>query len=137
VGGGKQGRKRGLGWGADYSEPRHLVFYGQWGSTPAPGVAGRAFAASPGTLGVFHPVHSDILSKRSRLTSWFKRAARFPFFSLTPRALKKHLWNVLMGSRLRLGPKARLYTSLGPAPQVPCPKNNQGLKARSNSQSPI
>ena len=52
-------------------------------------------------------------------------------------ALKKHLWNVLIGSQLHSGPKARLYTSLGPSPQVPCPKNNQGLKARSNAQSPV
>ena len=47
--------------------------------------------------------------------------------------LKKHLRNILIGSQLRSGPKARLYTSLGPSPQVPCPKNNQGLKARSNA----
>ena len=40
---------------------------------------------------------------------------------------------MLIGSQLRSWPKARLYTSLGPSPQVPCPKNNQGLKARSNA----
>jgi len=41
--------------------------------------------------------------------------------------------NILIGSQLHSGPQARLYTSLGPSPQVPGPKNNQGLKARSNA----
>ena len=41
------------GWGADYSEPRHLDFYGQFGATPAPGVTGRAFPASPWTQGLW------------------------------------------------------------------------------------
>ena len=53
--------------------------------------------------------------------------------AVSPPALKKHLWNVLIGSQLRSGPKARFHTSLGHSPQVPCPKNNQGLKARSNA----
>ena len=57
--------------------------------------------------------------------------------AVSPPAFKKHLWNVLIGSQLPSGPKARLYTSLGPSPQVSGPTNNQGLKARSNPQSPV
>ena len=40
--------------------------------------------------------------------------------------LKKHLLNILIGSQLPSGPKARLYTSLGPSPQVPAPRIIKG-----------